>query len=278
MDLFKKHIDIFNQAYSQVMASHHHLIKKTVIGIKLCNASLYQLNQLLMAYEFNNTQEEIYFFKYIKTVPMSVLIYLTDMQRFEIQKPKVGYNLTCNHIDNELTKINEFLSTYNHFFHYMEQKQTHFDKVFFTRKYRNHNTLTPFTNYYQCKSFASAYDMLWAKIKANLMLTEHLNTTLKQHQLQNHTHATHNGVKLQWTGSKTDLTELIYALFAANTLNNGKADINIITAVFEDLFQIKLGNFYKTYSEIKARKTSQTKFLEELILRLQQKMAHEDQI
>jgi len=50
----------------------------------------------------------------------------------------------------------------------------------------------------------------------------------------------------------------------------------MITSSFEDFFNIKLDNIYKTYTEIKARKSSKTKFLEELTLNLQQKMARED--
>lgn len=78
-----------------------------------------------------------------------------------------------------------------------------------------------------------------------------------------------------WT-PKTALTELIYALFSNGAINHGAADINLITSSFEDFFNIKLDNVYKTYTEIKARKSSKTKFLEELTLNLQQKMARED--
>jgi hypothetical protein len=80
-----------------------------------------------------------------------------------------------------------------------------------------------------------------------------------------------------WTASKTAITELIYALYSNGSLNNGAADINTITSSFEDFFNIKLDNIYKTYSEIKGRKNSKTRFLEELTLNLQHKINKEDE-
>ena len=81
---------------------------------------------------------------------------------------------------------------------------------------------------------------------------------------------------LLWTATKSALTELIYALYSDGAINHGTADVSAITTSFEDFFNIKLDNVYKTYAELKARKGSKTKFLEELMLNLQQKMSRED--
>ena len=82
---------------------------------------------------------------------------------------------------------------------------------------------------------------------------------------------------LVWTAPKTALTEIIYALYSNGALNHGAADINTIAASFEDFFNIKIDNIYKTYSEIKDRKGSKTKFLEELMINLQQKINKDDE-
>ena len=80
-----------------------------------------------------------------------------------------------------------------------------------------------------------------------------------------------------WSGSKTALVELIYALFASGDLNHGTADISTLTTSFEDIFNIKLDNIYKTYSEIKARKNTRSKYLESLIVALEAKMNKDDE-
>ena len=79
-----------------------------------------------------------------------------------------------------------------------------------------------------------------------------------------------------WSGSKTALVELIYALYASGDLNHGTSDISSITSSFEDYFNIKLDNIYKTYSEIKARKNNRTKYLETLMTALESKMNKDD--
>jgi len=42
--------------------------------------------------------------------------------------------------------------------------------------------------------------------------------------------------KLTWTGNKTDLIELIYALVEAKVFNNGKSTLKSVVAYFENVF------------------------------------------
>ena len=87
-------------------------------------------------------------------------------------------------------------------------------------------------------------------------------------------------ITVQWTHSKTDLIELIYALHASGAFNKGKATIREITLFFEEAFSLKLGNTSMTFQEILRRKDS-TAFLEKLkdklelhITRLDEKNFH----
>ena len=82
--------------------------------------------------------------------------------------------------------------------------------------------------------------------------------------------------KLNWTGSKTALTELIYALHSQGIFNSGNADIKPIVKVFESTFNIYLGDFYHTFLELKSRKINRTKFLDSLKETLIRKMDEQD--
>ncbi|GGK56288.1 hypothetical protein GCM10007963_25570 [Lutibacter litoralis] len=53
---------------------------------------------------------------------------------------------------------------------------------------------------------------------------------------------------LQWTGTKTELTELLYGLNAAGAIRNGEAEMKKLVLVCKELFNLDLGNIYKTYS------------------------------
>jgi hypothetical protein len=77
---------------------------------------------------------------------------------------------------------------------------------------------------------------------------------------------------LSWTASKTDLVELIYALNSSGAIRNGQAEIKKLSNICKELFDIDLGNIYKTFSEIKLREKDNTKFLDQLKLSLVKKI------
>ena len=67
---------------------------------------------------------------------------------------------------------------------------------------------------------------------------------------------------LFWTGSKTALIEMIYAVHCTGVINNGKADIKELVNAFEAILNIKLSRFYHTFFEMRLRKTDRTSFLD----------------
>ncbi|PIX12595.1 MAG: hypothetical protein COZ74_10650, partial [Flavobacteriaceae bacterium CG_4_8_14_3_um_filter_31_8] len=207
----------------------------------------------------------------------SLLIFFTEVRSCELRMPKAGNTYKVQFLQKELRKINKFFYKNADFVHYMEQGYSYLDHQFFTRNHRNNFPFTPMTDYYQFPEFSTAQDMLWAKVKAMYRFIHYIRQALKRLKVDDTEIFEEKKHKvIVWTGPKTALTELIYALFSNGAINHGAADINLITSSFEDFFNIKLDNVYKTYSEIKARKSSKTKFLEELTLNLQQKIAKED--
>lgn len=76
-----------------------------------------------------------------------------------------------------------------------------------------------------------------------------------------------------WNGTKTDLVELIYSLYATGSVNGELKDI---FEVAEKVFSIDLGNFYRTYTDIKYKKNP-TSFLDTLKEGLLEKIRKENQ-
>ena len=76
---------------------------------------------------------------------------------------------------------------------------------------------------------------------------------------------------LHWTDSKSALIELIYALYAKGSINNGDLDIRELTRYFEGLFNVKLPDVYRTFQDIKLRQNP-TKYLNSLISSLENKI------
>lgn len=275
--MLKKMIEAFNYNCSEVLESDETMLAKAIKGINLCNENLTNLKEIVDKNDFNTIPEEIEFFKNVKPIPMSTLIFLTEVRSCELRIPKAGNSYKVEFFQKELRKINKFFYKNTDFVHYMEQGYNYLDHQFFTRNHRNNFPFTPMTDYYQFPEFSTAQDMQWAKVKAMYRFIHYIRQELKKLKVEDAEIFEEKKHKvIVWTGPKAALTELIYALFSNGTLNHGAADIHTITASFEDFFNIKLDNVYKTYTEIKTRKSSRTKFLEELTLNLQQKMAKED--
>jgi hypothetical protein len=51
-------------------------------------------------------------------------------------------------------------------------------------------------------------------------------------------------------------------LHSAGVINNGNTEIKEVAGVFERMFNVKLDEYYRTFSDIQMRKTSRTKFLD----------------
>ncbi|WP_424494106.1 RteC domain-containing protein [Salinimicrobium sp. GXAS 041] len=277
MKRFHGIMESFEQKIAVILDSPEQQIRVTNKGIDLCNRVLTELKDLIEKEDLESVEEEIHFFKEVKPSVMSYLIYFTEVRSCEIRKPKAGVNFQVRFFEKEIKKVNKFFYRNIDFSHYMELGHNYLDHQLFTRNYQNNFPFTPLVNYYQFPEFSTSHDMLWSKIKAMHRFLHYIRKCLGELRpgrsfiSQERKHPV-----LFWTSSKTALTELIYALYSDGALNHGAADLNTITTSFEDFFNVKLDNVYKTYSEIKARKGSKTKFLEELMLNLQQKMSKED--
>ena len=84
------------------------------------------------------------------------------------------------------------------------------------------------------------------------------------------------GGNLRWTGTVSDLTELIYGLHTIGSINEGKCDISEIVQAFERLFHIRLPQVYNTFLAIRNRKKERTVFLKKLYEMLGQKFSDMD--
>ncbi|SDS45066.1 RteC protein [Christiangramia echinicola] len=276
--MFDDVIHEFHNSLNTTVVPIPHPLKKADKGIDISNHTLSKLKEIVEKEDFENTPDEIEFFKNIKPCPMSYLIYFSEVRSCETRKPKAGKNFQFRFFEKELRKINKFFYKNNDFVQYMEQGHEYLDHQLFTRNHRKNYPFTPMINYYQYPEFSSSHDMLWAKIQAMYRLIHFIREAMetlrpgKQSGLMDKKHKV-----MLWSGSKTSLVELIYALYANGDLNHGTVDISTITSSFEDFFSIKLENIYKTYSEIKSRKGHRAKYLHNLILRLEAKMNQDDE-
>ena len=86
----KKTIEAFNMHCNEILEEKETMLNKASKGIILCNQTLTLLKEGVRNQDFNGIAEEIDFFKNNKPIPMSWLIYFTEVRSCELRMPKAG--------------------------------------------------------------------------------------------------------------------------------------------------------------------------------------------
>lgn len=252
--------------------------------IKISRRCMQNLRLELRKHHFKSTEDEIYFFKHIKPSIYSKIKFFSKLYQFLLARPQGSIKKQRNFIDAEIEKLQRDYKKNLDFVKYYREGSTYLDRYYFLRGKDEVQLITDTSHYLTDAEFSTSHDNLVAKIMAYDLLINHYQKLLQELRftesqgLQNSNgvlnHYTKRGFK--WTRSKTDLIELIYALQASGAIEDGTAAINAMVNACEELFEIELGNPYRTFLEIKERKKDQTKFLDDMKIALQQKMDRED--
>ena len=243
-------------------------------AIKLLITILEKLKTTFLNHQFENKSEEINFFRNIKPQFAAKLIYYNDIYNIESNKPFGSKKALRKYYKAELTKLEIYFTENLDFYKYYRTGNRNLDNKYFIRgKHDLRHTLDSF--YFQADHrFSTSHDYKVARILANDTIKIYLETEISK--LENkedpNTVATPFRKIQKWTGSKVALVELIYALHTEGVFNNGASELKEVTTFFEAAFDVDLGQFNRTFLEIRARKSERTKFLnvlrEKLILRM----------
>ncbi|MBT0556811.1 tetracycline regulation of excision, RteC [Riemerella anatipestifer] len=249
------------------------------MAIKLSLDTLAELKKYVLEHPFQNIEDEIVFFKNIKPRLTSKLIYYNSIYRIETKKPSGSQKALKKYYIKELGKLKSYFDTNLDFYKYYRTGSTFLDYKYFVRG--KFDIKLSLDNYFfeTDKRFSTSHDFKVAKILASDLLKLYLeNRLLEIQQERNHNISQHNpNAKLHWTGSKVALTELLYALQTEGVFNNGTADLKDIAECFEEIFSINLGQYRRTFLEIRVRKDDRAKFLTNLREKLLKRMDDTDE-
>src|SRR5699024_10236664 len=249
-------------------------IQRIEAVINLILECLSEVKERVLKKEFKNTDEEIRFFKYQKPAIVAKLIYYNAIYKIETKKP-YGAKPIKKYLNRELKKLKRYFDNNLDFYKYYRTNNTSLDDKLFVRG--NHDIkLCLDTGYFQSDlTFPTSHDYKVAKIIGNDLVQVYIEDQLYNKDQEGKLKASK---KLNWTGSKVAIIELIYSLHYQGVFDNGNADIRLIAKYFEDVFNINLGNFYQTFLELRNRKMNPTKFLNTLRETLMKKMDEQDGI
>lgn len=254
-------------------------IRRCEKSVELILVSIVKIKKLVSQSDFKSEQEEIMFFKEIKPLFTAKLIYCNSVYKIETKKPFGSARILKKYYNKELDKLKLYFDNNLDFYKYYRTGSTYLDYKYFVRG--KFDIKLSLDNYYfeTDTKFTTSHDFKVAKILANDLIQLYLENQLIQlDQKQDKTKSQRNpNAKLTWTSSKVALTELLYALQTEGVFNNGTADLKLIAEYLEEVFNIDLGQYRRTFLEIRVRKEERAKFISSLRDKLLKRMDDTDE-
>lgn len=246
--------------------------------VEFLQKALNNLREKFLECESLNIKDEVCFFKEMKPLILSKLLYFNKVYAIEIKCPNGSNIIHKNHYDKELDSLTYFFNRHLDFYQYYRSNSTHFDECYFTRSKPNIRLCVDSSQFIRDPEFSTGYDYKVAKILSNEMLRIYLNKKLQD--IDKHTAITHQGKysgknPIQWTASKSAAIELGYGLHASGVFNRGNVNIQDIMLLIQKVLNVNLGDYYRSYVALKNRKKDRTAFLKQLIENLEKRMDEE---
>ncbi|PHQ27974.1 MAG: hypothetical protein COB32_12620 [Halomonas sp.] len=279
--LIQKILDNYKEEIKIVEESSLNDFNNVEKGISISRQYLQKLRVCVRENEFVDKQNEIIFFKKHKPYIYSRLKFYAKLYKFLINRPAGTIKSQEEFIDSEINRLQESNRQNIDFIKYYREDSELLDEFYFLRGNDKISLLSNTSHFYTDAEFSTSHDNTIAKIMAYDLLINHYVEELSYLRdlsfgLPNKLNTLTNGERLGWTASKTDLIELIYALQASGAIKSGTAGIKEMASACEDIFELKLGNVYRTFLEIRERKIDQTKFIDRLKTTLLRRMEETD--
>lgn len=249
----------------------------TFKSIKKClEQKATEINSWLRNYEFESEDEEIYFFKNIKAELLAKII----VTRFKID---ILLNLPNSkkaipdYYNKLIAKHSQIPKKQYYFYKYYRNESTYHDKEYFLRINNDSQDNDQYQFLFFDEKITTKMEYPLSEIIAKQQIIIYLENKLEELNNTNSKNIEVNS-NLNWTATKVDLTELIYALHLQKVINNGEVELKEVAMQLCKTFNIKYDDsIYRHYTDIKRRKTdTKAKFIQSLSNSLNNKILQEE--
>lgn len=274
--------DEFLEMSNKCIKSKKDQIKNSKEFILWAETKIDSLHQWLRNHDFENEIEEIEFFKEIKPNIISKLIYQKEILRIVTNLPS-GEKLSLKYYKKELDKFSKNLHADPKLYGYYRSDSNEFDTIYFTRRTKKNILDTDSSQIGLDTKISTCYDTKIANILAHdklIVYTEKqikkLKNKIKEKKKVNDKFRLPQS-KLQWTRKQSELIEFVYAIHHSKLLNHGNTDLKVIAREIGRVFNMNIkDNFYRVFRDIKNRKNSQSKFIQNFAADYQNKLDEEN--
>lgn len=277
MDLnYINYFNEFEREYEVLKNASDDVLTVSLEIIHYIEKKLKEIYKWLKKYVFLSVQEEIYFFKELKPRMVSKLLFYKELLKLEASLPP-SKKKKRKHYDELLTAIHQYVITNKEFYEYYRSRSSFRDEDLFVR-----HCYKDIIKYDCClinfdSKLCTSHDFNVATIIANDMFTSYLENKLDELNGKCKFNSIQIDHKFNWTGTKVDLTEMVYGFQAAGSINNGNFDLKEFAIFLGTMLNVEIdSNLYGNYSDIKSRKVSKTRFINTMSEKLIEKMDDED--
>ena len=239
----------------KIEAGDLNMIKKSFEASLVLADAFLQLKAFIADYTFRDEVEEIEFFKTVKPRICHRLIYYRKIYNIEMNRP-VGSESQRSYLIDEIRGINRYNEKRSDFVRYYRSGLTHLDALYYLRGNLDTALYLESFHHERDPSFSTNCDFMAARLLANERLIRYLTKELK--------------VCLTWKATKTELTELLFALDSRKAF--GDVPLTRLSEYVQRAFNIELDkNLSRTFGDLHIR-NRQTPFLDSLKAALLRRM------
>jgi hypothetical protein len=252
---------------AEITLNGHSPVEQYRDSILICKKAMTKMKRFVSGHAFENTAEEILFFKEIKPLFYSKYIYFINVYNFLMQLPPGGEEAVRTYINFNLTDLQRFFDVNKAFYQYYRSGSSQMDEVYFTRG--GFDVQMELEDFEEDEQYSTSHDYKLSKIIANEKFQDYLK--MECAKIDHDQIVPLNGGSIfpfahpNWTASPTDAIELIYSLKASGSVNNGNIDVSELVGIFEFVFQMEIKETYHKIIDIGRRKKTIPIFLNRLI-------------
>ena len=273
---YSNYFNEFEREYEVLKNASDDVLNVSLEIIHYIEMKLKEIYKWLKKYVFPSVQEEIYFFKELKPRMVSKLLFYKELLKLEASLPP-SKKKKRKHYEELLATIHQYVLTNKEFYEYYRSRSSFRDEELFVR-----HCYKDIIKYDCClinfdSKLSTSHDFNVATIIANDMFTSYLENKLDELNGKCKFNVSQIDYKFNWTGTKVDLTEMVYGFQATGSINNGNFDLKEFAIFLGTMFNVEIdSNLYGNYSDIKSRKVSKTRFINTMSDKLIEKMDNED--
>lgn len=259
-------------ALQEIALSSANEVEKALRSLTAAENALWELKSFMSSYHFNSMEEEIRFFKEIKTGFSKEQIFYTKLLFIENHRPTDNRASLKKYLRNLLKGIELYYHENQAFYSYYKMSRQDMDEQFFVRQAQPILSILPAARPDLDAHFGNPYTLKLAKIQAFERLAGYL-ADLLDHVATNRVQ---NKSDLFWSGTDSQFVELLMGLHSRGAINHGALNFSQLAEKLGNRLGFSSRNLHQIVKNIRSRKKDRTVFLKQLIESTERQMDERD--